>query len=196
MTARLFFSLLLFTMPLCHGYERPTVKSTYSEDALALLAHAERTEIFRLTGTHELDRDEKNWARGPVWGEARTREVVAKLLSDDGYLFSIKPKCEPRPGMLMRLFSGKRSIEVRLCFECSILELSTTDPKFGRTLHFSPSRSTWARWAKEAFPKDPVIQGLHEKDTSPEEKKRLDDLMERSALELEARKAQKDGEKK
>lgn len=186
---------LLLLTGLCCAHDIPTVKTELNETLRETLANATSIEVFRLTGDAERDRDEKNWKRGPTWNTERTREIAAKFLSDDTYLFSMKNRCIPRPGVLLRLKSEKNSVDASFCFECSILQF--LDGKTSGIL-FDPSRSYWTRLAKEAFPDDAAIQSLKGKDMPLEEKKRLDNELLRLAKELEAKRAQKDkdGEKK
>lgn len=181
-------SVLLASVLCFAGFaaEPESVRSEIGANAVKMIEAAQSTETYRI----EADAGQKpsNWTKGPVWNAEKTREIVNALLADKSFLLALSKGCKPRPGVAFRLVSGETKFDVLLCFECTMLMVSCENPKMYSTFHFEPSRSTWTRWAKEAFPNDPVIQGLKGKDMPPEEIERIQKEFEAFRRELEEKK--------
>jgi hypothetical protein len=164
-------------------------------EANAILNRATDVKLFRLSGDRTADADPKNWRAGPAWQGDRLKAVAAAL-QDPARFMPIRKRCEPRPGVAMVLSDGKSSVTVKLCFECTVMIVSSDAPPVERQLHFDPSRSLWAGWAKEAFPDDAQIQKIKGKDMPPEERERLTRELEKLERDLKERAAKKSGEPK
>lgn len=88
---------------------------------------------------------------------------LAKVLRSRGVTPNRK-KWGLEPGVAFRLWSGDRAMEVLVCFKCDVLwpyvvgEISDTPHYEWRD--FDPVRAELLALSKEAFPTDPVIQGL------------------------------------
>lgn len=196
-------AVLLFSFT-AFAADADRVRTLLGPDVLKIINDAQSTEIYRLSGDPDRDADPATWKKGPVWDAKRTREAADLILSDSSYLLNIAKPCKPRFGVLLILVAENKRVELRLCFECTVLEISCNDPKFAKSLHFEPSRAQWTHWVKQAFPDDTVIQGLKEKDMPPEEIERIQnvraklerELLERKLKDANDAKNKVDGDKK
>lgn len=102
-------------------------------------------------------------ARGPALDSAQ-RELVKRLLfDDDSYEFEMAKGCEPTPGVLLRISSGARTLDLALCFECKMwgIGVQSAPDAFPRPWEdFDPVNQELVALVKELFPADAVIQGL------------------------------------
>jgi len=188
MTRTALFILGAFFAVLCSAAETDGVRAQLGAALTKAIDDAQSVETYRLTGDSKLDTDPVNWKKGPVWDAIQTKEIAQTLMSDASFLLGISKPCKPRFGVLFRLISGETKVDIRLCFECSTMALSCETLNIRKTLHFEPSRSKWAHWAKQAFPDDAVIQGLKEKDMPREEVQRIQDETLKLRRELEEQK--------
>jgi len=168
--------------------ESETPRTLLGADVVKAIEEAQSTETYRLSGEYKLDQDPANWKKGPVWDAGKTREIATALLSEKSYVLGMAKPCKPRFGVLLRLVSGEKKIDIRICFECTMMMLSSENPKLHTVFHFEPSRSKWSGWAKQAFPDDAVLQGLKEKDMPWDEVERIQKEYEKMRRELEEKK--------
>lgn len=70
--------------------------------------------------------------------------------------------CEMVPGFIFRIWQGKRSQDVVLCFHCRQVETITRDAQGHQTAKaFGGIGTGFAALVKEAFPKDPFFTTRH-----------------------------------
>jgi hypothetical protein len=144
---------------------------------LRILAGATRVECFRID-PHGTDAGDgkptgKHIDGYPITVTAKEqgREFAAKLaaaLQDEKSIFSPQARCF-FPGVGFRIWSGKESVDVIVCYMCSGLRLVARDSD-GKVLGragggFSGNWALFVQLAKEAFPDDAEIQKLDAKDS-------------------------------
>ncbi len=152
----------------------PEVRGLLGDRVLAVLDGATRVEVFRL----KADRvpqppgapKGEDAAGFPIVSTGKARDArfaarVAAVLRDKGTYEFDRPKgCILRPGVAFRLWKGKQSVDLALCFECDILVVVARD-EAGKSVHraskdFDPGRPALVKLARDAFPDDPEIQAL------------------------------------
>jgi hypothetical protein len=138
---------------------------------LALLQNVQSVQMFRLrSDVRETSEERIQIADYPLLYEGRSQgpafsERIADVLRDPRLYWGLNDlTCIPDPGVAFRLWNGKQSIEVLLCFHCGQMLVTTKDAG-GRVTHktyteFLSVRPRLVALAKEAFPADVEIQAL------------------------------------
>ena len=138
-------------------------------DAVSVITEAKRVEVFRLDPSErplEPGEPEVSGYRVIATGRAKGKDFAARvrtlLLDERNYWFKGPSKiCKPAPTVAFRLWHERKHADVVLCFECTMLQVNP-EVYFE---DFDPIRPDLVKLAKEAFPRDPVIQKLG--DASP-----------------------------
>jgi hypothetical protein len=153
------------------------VKEVLGADAIKILKGVTKVEVFRIESGREARKGEKKigeypiTATGKTQGKAFAGQLVKVLFDDDTY-YGQEAKCF-EPGLAYRLWKGKATVEVVICFKCTNLRLTARDAK-GKVLNESDetppggfggttSEAALIKLAKKAFPKDKEIQALKAK---------------------------------
>ncbi len=141
------------------------VRSHFGKEFCRIAEGAERVEVERLNATIEeafppvLEPVGRPVVPSPEWA-ARLRAVLG-----DSRNYQYAKPCVPHPGVGVHFKGGPEQATLLLCFECDML--SFAKPGEFRWRSFDPARAELVKLAREAFPLDPVIQGLREKRGSP-----------------------------
>jgi hypothetical protein len=159
------------------------VRTFLSNEGVAVLQGATKVEVFRVDpGFPPKDRPDDPKADAPAGEKVGDYAVTAKgkdqgpefaarlraiLFNDRTYLFDMAKGCIFQPGVAFRVWNGKESMDVFLCFSCDELLILVKDES-GAVVHlaqedFDPMRAELVKLAREAFPDDPEIQGLQER---------------------------------
>jgi hypothetical protein len=150
------------------------VKEVLSAEGIKILKGVTKVEVFRVDSSREAQKGEKKIgtypisATGKTQGKAFAGELVKVLFADDTY-YGREAKCF-EPGLAYRLWKGKASVEVIICFKCTNLRVTAKDAK-GKVLNESDetppggfggtaSEAALIKLAKKAFPRDKDIQAL------------------------------------
>ncbi|MBL8900172.1 MAG: hypothetical protein JNM84_21255 [Planctomycetes bacterium] len=163
---------ILFGCSTGEGVREPGAgaRAFLGETAVEILKGAERVESFRVqrelgaqpSGEH-LIAGMRLLARGPQLDSAQ-RELVKRLLfDDDSYELEMAKGCDPTPGVLLRVWSGARTLDLALCFECKMwgIGVQSAADAFPRPWEdFDPVNQQLVGLVKELFPADAVIRGL------------------------------------
>lgn len=138
------------------------------EPAATVLETADRVEVMRIAPQRDKTPDDKTVLGYPVraTGAEQGKEFAASLrdvlLNDASYEWEIAKLCEFEPGVAFRVWSGKKSILVLLCFQCDAVGIAS-DETNEKTLHVrddDPARPALLKLAKQSLPNDKEIQGL------------------------------------
>lgn len=150
------------------------IRQVYGNLGTGILEGAERVEVFRIVA-----QDRREPQPGPVeeiegyrilaTGEEQDGEQARGLSRYllDGRLYFVSADCEERWGAAFRIWKGKTSVTLIVCFECASLEIYVRDAS-GHLVHQSATyyqprsrkRDVLRSMAKRAFAADPVIQRL------------------------------------
>jgi hypothetical protein len=142
------------------------VAKRLGEKTVGILQGADRVEVFRINPEKEGKEAGKNRIGGyavTATGKEQDKVFAGKLAGVllQGRTYSGQSfKCFD-PGVAYRIWKGKESVEVAICFACENLRIGDAFGSFGG------AKGNWAamvKVAKEAFPDDKEIQGLPEKD--------------------------------
>ncbi len=153
----------------------------------AVLSGADRVETFRLVDFHEEERytdternllssphtqsldDHQVLRVSPAQGEAfadALRAALAKTpgpIGKDGLMSGV-PSCFD-PGVGFRVWNGKSSVDLCVCFYCTAIEIDTNNAanKSKQTLMtpLGSSRPEWLALSKQAFPQDAALARLN-----------------------------------
>ena len=92
-------------------------------------------------------------------------QKLAHILLDTNSYSNIGVMCEIEPGIIFRIWKGRASLDVVVCFHCGQMYTETHDgkgiAKASRENEMTnSSHDGFARLAKQAFPTDPEIQKL------------------------------------
>ena len=148
------------------------VRALLGDRGMAIVRGATRVEVFRIVGNahrkptgdpkQEIDGFPIK-AVGKERGEAFARSIATVLLDEKSYPDFAKG-CIIEPGVVFRLWKGEESVDLILCFECTILKVITRDaqghPVQQASRDFDPARPALIKLARAAFPNDPEIQAL------------------------------------
>lgn len=86
----------------------------------------------------------------------RQRRALTGLLVQDGaYEWEIAKGCQPMPGVMIAFEDGETRSELRLCFQCGIVEYLP-----GSHEDFDPVYAELVQWVKGVFHDDQAIQAL------------------------------------
>ena len=158
----------------CEGGDGVTterVRGLLGEKAIAVLSEPDRVEIYRILGQERDDRPKpaagvkridgfaviaQGRDRKPEW----TARFAAVFFDENTYELDSAKGCELDPGVAVVLTRGEDVLEVVLCFSCDEFRMSGVSD-FGED--FDSARPVLVALVKEAFPDDPVVQGLKEK---------------------------------
>jgi len=150
------------------GYVGLEVWGGVDRSTSSILRRGERVEVFRIDSKYD-----KNTTDGicgykilAVGKEQGTEFAVrlSEVLRRWGVARSSK-KCGISPGVVFRIWSGDKAVEVIICFKCDDLKthlVGTPDDGAltGHLLDFESERADLLALVKEALPDDPVIQAL------------------------------------
>jgi hypothetical protein len=144
-----------------------------SRDTKAILRGATKVEVFRIDADdgREVHPTRKASGKGNVGrysivaqGDDQGPEFAAKLagvlLDESGYS-NMWARCF-WPGVAFRVWKGKQSIDVLVCFTCDNLYCGPASERAGENISFAGSsmRRQLVELAKEAFPDDTEVQAL------------------------------------
>lgn len=153
----------------------------------AILSGADRVETFRLVDFHEeesytsAERDllsashtqslgdhQVLWV-GPAQGKAfgdTLRAALAKTpgpIRKDGLMSGV-PSCFD-PGVGFRVWSGKSSVDLCVCFYCTAIEIDThnaaSNSKQQLMTNLGSSRPVWLALSRQVFPQDARLAALN-----------------------------------
>lgn len=148
-------------------------------EAVEVLKAPEKVECFRLEGTYstapkedpEAEKAVKRIRGYPIAAQGKDQDaafggkLAAVLFDEKSYDFENSKKCLPKPGVAFRVWKGKASLDVLLCFECDLVIAATGDKKPLEAMEdFDNARAALVALAKTAFPDDKTIQNLKEKE--------------------------------
>ena len=142
-----------------------------------MLSHPDKVETYRLL-THRDDKPTSAGdglprlhghpiiATGPVLGPEFGSQLAAVFFSPDAYDFDRAKGCLFDPGVAFRVHSGRRYVDLLLCFSCNEHRFYAVDEAGNVTREsgedFDRARPKLVRLAKQAFPNDPTISALKE----------------------------------
>ena len=152
---------------------RELLLDAYSADAIGLLSSATRVESFRIKIVHQ----HKGRPPTTAWAGKLGRFVITGRGKDQGRNFVVKFAeaafdCRSYreltmgcfdPGVGLRFWKDKESVDVAICFHCGKMRMKVTgsDKQDELDLNLSPTGfAKFAELAKEAFPDDGDIQKL------------------------------------
>lgn len=174
LTVALCLALVPDAKPAGDAGPAPEVRGLLGDRTLAVLDGVTRAEVFRLKAERVAQPPGSAKVEGaggfPILSTGKPRDArfaarVAAVLRDKGTYEFDRPKgCVIRPGVAFRLWKGKESVDLILCFECNILVVDARD-EAGKPVHraikdFDPGRPALVKLAREAFPDDPEIRAL------------------------------------
>ncbi|MCK6471503.1 MAG: hypothetical protein L6R28_07135 [Planctomycetes bacterium] len=175
---RICFILLgALALAACASAAEPSKKVAdfLGKDAVEVLKAPEKVECFRIDGKNHLTPEQQAkveeatkrirgyaiTAQGKDQDAAFGGKIAAVLFDEKTYNFEEAKGCDPVPGVAFRVWKGKASVDVILCFECSILIVATGDKEaHSKSENFDNARAALVALAKSAFPDDKTIQGL------------------------------------
>ena len=151
-----------------HSFRSQRVDQLLGDRAVSVLKSADRVEIYRVEDRH-LPPSGKNeiggypiLERGEDQGPAFARNLAKVLLDDGSYEWEMAKGCTFDPGLACRVWSGKESILVLVCFHCDEVAIIPDEAhsdvrRYGES---DPARPALLRLAKAALPHDREIQEL------------------------------------
>jgi hypothetical protein len=142
------------------------VSKRLGEKTLAILKGADRVEVFRLDNRliEKVPEGVKKFGRfaitamGKEQGKEFAGKLAAVLMKDETY-FGRALRCF-EPGVGFRIWNGKESVDMTICFGCSNFYVGGAYGEFGGSKGIY---GQLAKLAKEAFPDDKEIQELPDK---------------------------------
>jgi hypothetical protein len=140
-----------------------------AKDNLAIVAHAEKVEGYRL-GPYPENRRTYHEAlskypvsSGPqVVEPSIARGISDTLASPDTYMLDARPACTPRYGVWLAFHRGKDRVDMLLCLECAELPVYRDNSEVGDG-NFYYWRAALVRAVKAIYPWDEANQALREK---------------------------------
>ncbi len=139
----------------------------------SIVTGATRVEVFRVGSEQTNPQDGKALGGYPILATGKEQGAdfaarLAKVLKSDGVTPNRK-KCGLQPGVGYRIWNGKLSVEVLICFKCDVLwphVVGSSDAAPHREWQdFDPARADLLALTKEAFPDDAEIQALPKEST-------------------------------
>ncbi len=148
----------LFTHGCCFGGANKPNDSALTivggEAQKDVLLNPDTVEAYRLNGAARRENEKR--VAGPVPLDAeQTSRLTRLLLDDDSYEWDYAKACLPTPGVLIVFENATGRSEVRLCYECNIVQFEP-----GRGEDFDPVAAELIDWAQDVFPEDEAIQAL------------------------------------
>ncbi|MCK6471502.1 MAG: hypothetical protein L6R28_07130 [Planctomycetes bacterium] len=149
------------------------------KDAIEILKAPEKVECFRIDGKSlrtpenpakddgapQRIRGYTITAQGKDQDAAFGGKIAAVLFDEKTYNFEETKKCLPLPGVAFRVWKGGDSVDVLLCFECSMVVVATGGKDVQTKVEdFDHARAALVSLAKAALPDDKTIQSLKEKE--------------------------------
>ncbi len=138
-------------------------------ETLALLDNVQKVETFRLSSdVKDVERrqisDYPLKYKGNAQGQAFARRIANILRKPQTYWGSNDTTCIVDPGVAYRLWSGRRCVELMICFHCGQMLIATKN-ETGQVTHFAYTEFASVRpelieLAKQAFPNDADIAAL------------------------------------
>jgi hypothetical protein len=129
-------------------------------EAYQTIQFPDKVQVWLLTSTHDDDTARGNKDRtGPL----QLKTVQAKtfstaLLNFDTYVWQGEKGCIVDYGARLKFTRGNDTVEVRLCFQCNILEFSHKGSSKFRD--FDYGRDPLVKALQSAFPNDTVVKNL------------------------------------
>ncbi len=161
--------ILLLSTGCAIGGESPRVRDFVGERAVNVLHGADRVEVFRVAAPWKKGKEGPMLGKYPLisTGKEQGKEFGTKLaqivLDDSTYEWNIAKACEFDPGVAYRVWSGKESILVLICFHCDEIGIIADESDVKIRIHdFDRGRPALVRLARQVFPEDKEIQGLKE----------------------------------
>jgi hypothetical protein len=137
--------------------------------AIKVLVAVDRVEVFRIAPLWEKKKDQDaNFVGYPLQATAKDQGKdyavrLAGILKDDGsYDWGIAKACEFGPGVGYRIWSGKDSIVVLICFQCNEIGVipDESKPTILNAHSADPARPALLKLARQAFPDDQILRLL------------------------------------
>jgi hypothetical protein len=129
-------------------------------EAYQTVESPDKVQAWLLTSRYENDALKENKDRTAAM---QLKTVEAKTISDtllnfDTYIWQGEKSCMIDYGARLRFTRGNDSVEVRLCFQCNILEFSHNGSDNLRD--FDPGRNPLVKALQSAFPNDKIVKDL------------------------------------
>jgi hypothetical protein len=148
--------------------ESKRVTEFLGERAIKVLAAPDRVEVFRVVPTREKKPNDQAFAgypqraAGKEQGPEYARELAGVLKDDHSYDWDFAKACEFEPGVGYRVWSGKDSVVVLICFHCNEIGVieDESKPDHMHVRSADPARKALVKLARQALPDDKTIQSL------------------------------------
>lgn len=165
------------------------LRQVVGDRGISVLRDATRVEAFRIADTDDLDyafgrhKDVRSdlgkidgytiTSRGEEIGRGFAERLSGYLLEGKHYFISLD--CLPDPGVAFRVWRGRESVSLIICYECDYLKVFVHDER-GSNVHRGSSyfkdafveSEVLVDLAREAFPDDEQIQALRRDGTKGE----------------------------
>jgi hypothetical protein len=150
------------------------LRGIFSDRGISVLEGASRVEAFRIVDLdwHPRPKDPIGEIEGlPITsiGQEQGSDFASRMATYllDAKLYFYNPDCIEDPGVAFRLWTGKESVTLLVCYQCENLQVIVRD-KWRRRIHrasaffrdVSGGPGLMRQLAKEAFPNDREIQSL------------------------------------
>ena len=187
--ARLILTLCLLALLVGGGFalrHRSPAQPTLQLDPTtqAILAHADRVEVFRLADFHEdqfrtgADMETRGKSRlgnlddytilrvAPPQDSAFAHRLLSALSAAKDPSHSFEASCFD-PGVGFRVWRGHAHTDAVVCFYCSGVDIITTNADGQQTWHthteLGQARASLLALSRAAFPDDPILNDLKSK---------------------------------
>ena len=129
-------------------------------EAYKTIESPDKVQAWLLTGINDNPGGTTNKDRtGPVQLNAiEAKKFSTTLLNFDAYAWQGGKACMVDFGARLKFTRGNDTVDVRLCFQCNILEVSHNGSS--KLRDFDPGRAPLVKALQSAFPKDPVVKNL------------------------------------
>ncbi len=137
-----------------------------SKRVVELMGGSSQVEIIKKTGTAfayriqmnpKLEYGEEIIGEGVQLTPEQQQGLVGLLVRDDAYGWEFAKPCKPRYGVLIKFEDEAKSVRLRFCFSCQMLEFM---PSEKGSEDFDPINGELVQWVKGVFPNDTEIQSL------------------------------------
>jgi len=131
-------------------------------EGIAVVQKAERVEAYLLD--HDFRRGQEPTVKeGPVAiSEPIASQLVSALSSHDSYGWSYAKGCIPVWGVRLSFYRGADRVDILLCFQCDLLQVSLNGNRTAGNEDFDPIQPQLAHAVKAIFPNDPNIQAVRD----------------------------------